>query len=407
MMRRGAQAGVQAGRRCISGVAPVLHFPKTVAGSKEEQVAKNTAAALDFTRAQLGEKPAPYTRKYTHGIAEIQKEVEDTLKSTGASAPPLQAGAELKTSDVVERVLRHGVLSYLKNEGTYDWEGLEKWLVYTPTDAQEFSKLKREVEDKIKYAEYKKDHSAPLVPEFDWAAEYAEAIDREVVSEKRNRYDKIASQTFERDESAIEAELAAYRRPKQDKLLDSLVDQLTQFKPFLARQVIQAKLIERNAENQLSFARFADWNPDARDIAEAEHEAQPSGVATGEGYGVEESYKRYAEVRMRTTEEVLDRMDRTQAERAADSSSGGGSAVETKRAALMAEIIKLQTRGAREEEDTKADDDDAEDAEAKEAAAAAAKAAKEKEMERYQVDPNKIKQKGLIGLTFLDADASA
>jgi len=405
MMRRGAQVGVQAGRRCISGVAPVLHFPKTAAGCKE----KNTAAALEFIRAGMGEKPAPYTRKYTHGIAEIQKEVEDTLKSTGVEAPELQPGAELKTSDVVERVLRHGVLSYLKAEGTYDWDALEKWLVYTPTDAQEFSRLKREVEDKQKYADYKKDNKGTLLPVFDWATEYAEAIDREVVSEKRGRYDKIASQTFERDEAAIDAELAAYRKPKQDKLLDTLVDQLTLFKPFLAKQVIQAKLIERNAEHQLSFSRFADWNPDARDIAEAEHEAQPSGVATGEGYGVEETYKRYAEVRMRTTEEVLDRMDKVQAERAADSSggSGSGSAVEVKRAALMAEIIKLQTRGARDEEETKGDEEGDEDVEAKEAAAAAAKAAKEKEMERFQVADAKIKEKGLIGLSFLPADASA
>lgn len=393
------------GRRCISGVAPVLHFPKTAAGCKE----KNTAAALEFIRAGMGEKPAPYTRKYTHGIAEIQKEVEDTLKSTGVEAPELQPGAELKTSDVVERVLRHGVLSYLKAEGTYDWDALEKWLVYTPTDAQEFSRLKREVEDKQKYADYKKDNKGTLLPVFDWATEYAEAIDREVVSEKRGRYDKIASQTFERDEAAIDAELAAYRKPKQDKLLDTLVDQLTLFKPFLAKQVIQAKLIERNAEHQLSFSRFADWNPDARDIAEAEHEAQPSGVATGEGYGVEETYKRYAEVRMRTTEEVLDRMDKVQAERAADSSggSGSGSAVEVKRAALMAEIIKLQTRGARDEEETKGDEEGDEDVEAKEAAAAAAKAAKEKEMERFQVADAKIKEKGLIGLSFLPADASA
>lgn len=396
---------MQAGRRCISGVAPVLHFPKTAAGCKE----KNTAAALEFIRAGMGEKPAPYTRKYTHGIAEIQKEVEDTLKSTGVEAPELQPGAELKTSDVVERVLRHGVLSYLKAEGTYDWDALEKWLVYTPTDAQEFSRLKREVEDKQKYADYKKDNKGTLLPVFDWATEYAEAIDREVVSEKRGRYDKIASQTFERDEAAIDAELAAYRKPKQDKLLDTLVDQLTLFKPFLAKQVIQAKLIERNAEHQLSFSRFADWNPDARDIAEAEHEAQPSGVATGEGYGVEETYKRYAEVRMRTTEEVLDRMDKVQAERAADSSggSGSGSAVEVKRAALMAEIIKLQTRGARDEEETKGDEEGDEDVEAKEAAAAAAKAAKEKEMERFQVADAKIKEKGLIGLSFLPADASA
>jgi len=395
---------VQAGRRCISGVAPVLHFPKTAAGSKE----KNTAAALEFIRAGMGEKAEPYTRKYTHGIVEIQKEVEDTLKSTGAEAPALQPGAELKTSDVVERVLRHGVLSYLKAEGTYDWDALEKWLVYTPTDSQEFSRLKRAVDDKMKYADYKKDNKGTLVPGFDWAGEYAEAIDREVVSEKRGRYDKIASQTFERDEAAIDAELAAYRKPKQDELLDTLVDQLTMFKPFLAKQVIQAKLIERNAEHQLSFSRFADWNPDARDIAEAEHEAQPSGVATGEGYGAEESYKRYAEVRMRTTEDVLDRMDKVQAERLSDSSSGGGgSAVEVKRAALMADIIKMQTRGARDDDDNKGEEDGDEDVEAKEAAAAAAKAAQEKEMERYQVADAQIKEKGLIGLKFLDAEAAS
>eukprot|EP01062_Namystynia_karyoxenos_P053955 TRINITY_DN4403_c0_g1_i3.p2 TRINITY_DN4403_c0_g1~~TRINITY_DN4403_c0_g1_i3.p2 ORF type:complete len:410 (+),score=213.45 TRINITY_DN4403_c0_g1_i3:106-1335(+) len=409
MRRAVAAAAARAGARGICGQAPVLHFPKAAAESKDAQVARNTAVALELLRAQLGEKPEPYTRKYTVTIAELQKEIEDVLKSCGQESGELQDGKELTSMQVIERVLRHGVLTYLKNEGQYDWAAMEKWLVYTATDGQEFNKLKRSVEDAAKYKQFQGEHGGqPCLPELDWAAEYAAATDREAVAEKRRRYDAVAASTFERNEATISATLAEHRKPTQDKLLDTLVDQVSMFKPFLAKQVIQTKLIERNADGQLSFSRFVDWNPDARDIAELETETAQQRIATLEPLGFDETYKRYAEVRMRTKEEVLERMDRRQQELAASStSSAAGGAEDSKRAALMAEILKLQTRGAKEAD---APEEGAEevDPEAQEAAQAAAVAAKEKEMERYRVSPEAVKAKGLIGLQFLDkAEASA
>eukprot|EP01062_Namystynia_karyoxenos_P053954 TRINITY_DN4403_c0_g1_i2.p1 TRINITY_DN4403_c0_g1~~TRINITY_DN4403_c0_g1_i2.p1 ORF type:complete len:443 (+),score=191.66 TRINITY_DN4403_c0_g1_i2:100-1329(+) len=404
MRRAASTAARRAGQRGLCGQAPVLHFPKAATESREAQVARNTAVALELLRAQLGERPQPYTRKHSASIQEIQKEIEDVLKSCGTESGPLQDGRELTSMQVIERVLRHGVLTYLKNEGQYDWDGLEKWLVYTATDGQEFNKLKRQVEDTQKYEQYKGEHGGrACVPDFDWAAEYAGATDREVVSEKRKRYDAVAATTFDRNVKAISDEMSAHRKPAQDKLLDTLVDQVTMFKPFLAKQVIQTKLIERNADGQLSFSRFVDWNPDARDIAELETETAQQRIATLEPLGFDETYKRYAEVRMRSKEEVLERMDRRQQELAASSASAaGGGAEDSKRAALMAEIIKLQTRGAKEA-DAPEEGAEEEDPEAKEAAQAAAVAAKEKEMERYRVSPEAVKAKGLIGLQFLDA----
>eukprot|EP01065_Artemidia_motanka_P034252 TRINITY_DN414_c0_g1_i4.p1 TRINITY_DN414_c0_g1~~TRINITY_DN414_c0_g1_i4.p1 ORF type:complete len:429 (+),score=193.69 TRINITY_DN414_c0_g1_i4:69-1289(+) len=406
MRRAVASAGLVAGRRGLCGVAPVLHFPKVVTASREEQVAKNTSAALDLLRAKLGDKPEAYQRKYSQGIADIQKEIEATLKACGTEAAPLEDGKELTSIQVIERVLRHGVLSYMKAEGTYDWESMEKWLVYTGTDSQEYNRLRREVEGKAKYAEYKATNTGSCVPNFNWEEEYAAATDREAVAEKRKRYDAVAASTFDRDEAAISAEMADYRKPSQDKLLDTLVEQLVMFKPFLAKQVIQAKLIERNADGQMTLARFVDWNPDARDVAEAEFEAQMSTVGLGQAYGVEEGYKRYADVRMRTKEEVLERMERKQQEMAASSAGGGSTgAADAKRAALMAEILKLQNRGAKDTEEK--EEKEEEDPEAKEARLAAEKAAHEKEMERYQVSDSAVQAKGLIGLAFLSKAEAA
>ncbi|KAJ9456942.1 hypothetical protein DIPPA_22291 [Diplonema papillatum] len=294
--------------RAITGVAPVLHFP--AAAKNKDQVSLNTAKALEMIKAQLGAKPEPYTRKFDTPFAQIKSEVETILKSCGSKEEPLQDGKELTQMQVIERVLRHGICSYEKDEGACSFEDMQKWLVYTPSDLMEFNKLKREKEVAEKYEQFKASNTEPVLPKFDWAAEYEAVLDREIVSEKRHRYDQVAATSFERDEAAIEAELKAYKKPVMDESLDRLIEQVQLFKPFLAKKVIQAKLIERNMDGQLTFSRFADWNPDARDISELHTEAQLARPGSIEEplTSFDETSKRYAEVRMKTKEEVLETM---------------------------------------------------------------------------------------------------
>jgi len=385
-------------KRTITGVAPVLHFPKQekIGGSAE-----NTAVALEILRLRLGEKPAPHSRKYSQGIDEIQELIESTLASCGKSGE-LKDGQAVAPMQVIERVLRHGVWSYRKNEGSTNYGEMGKWLVYTAKDSSSFSKMQREAEADAKYALYKKENPGACLPSFDWAAEYGAATDREIASEKRKRYDRVAATDYSRDENAIAAEKAAYKQPEQDKLLDKLIEQTMQFKPFLAKQVIQAKLIERHQDQQLTYARFVDWNPDARDIADLEVDCQVKTTAKPldlDQYYWEETHKRYADTRMRTKEEVLERMDRAQAE----DSSGGGAAGsgDAARAALIAEIVKLQTRGVSAEEETPEGATE-EDQEAKAAKKAAKEEALRAEEAKFQVSSDAVGAKGLLGLEFLN-----
>eukprot|EP01060_Flectonema_neradi_P024594 TRINITY_DN3351_c0_g2_i1.p1 TRINITY_DN3351_c0_g2~~TRINITY_DN3351_c0_g2_i1.p1 ORF type:complete len:408 (+),score=116.43 TRINITY_DN3351_c0_g2_i1:56-1279(+) len=388
--------------RTISGVAPVIYFPSTKACP--DQVATNTKKVIDTIRAQLGEKPAPYTRKYATDFKHIKGEVDAILGSCGSDEAPLQDGKEITQMQVIERVLRHGICSYEMNEGNCSPADMEKWLLYTATDSQEFSKLQREAEEKKSYDAFKASNPETTLPEFDWAAEYANAVDREVVAEKRLRYEKVAATTFARDEAAIKAELEAYKRPAQDKLLDNLIDQINTFKPFLAKQVIQAKLIERNIDGQLTFSRFADWNPDARDAAEVLAETRLAIPDDVEPLPVDETVKRYADVRMKTKEEIIEKMDSVQqAEMAA--SGGGGSSMsggDARRAALMQEIMRLQAGASSK------DDSSSEKKETKEEKAAreeAARLAHEKEMARFNVPESVVLQQGVLGLEFMETKA--
>eukprot|EP01059_Diplonema_ambulator_P019813 TRINITY_DN33472_c0_g1_i1.p1 TRINITY_DN33472_c0_g1~~TRINITY_DN33472_c0_g1_i1.p1 ORF type:complete len:406 (+),score=187.31 TRINITY_DN33472_c0_g1_i1:61-1278(+) len=387
--------------RGIAGVAPVLHFPSVAPAA--DQKAVNTAKALAMIRAQLGEKPAPYTRKYNTSFNQLKSEIDTILAACGTQGSPLVDGQELTQMQVIERVLRHGLCSFAKNEGTCSYEDMEKWLVYTAADQMNFNKLKKEAEHKEKYDAFKATHPNNTLPELDWAKEYAATIDREIVAEKRLRYDEIANTSFERDEAAVEAELKAYKQPVQDALLDSLVDQVNMFRPFLAKQVIQAKLIERNMDGQLTFSRFADWNPDARDAAELNFETHPEVYGTAEDLlGLSDTLKRYAEVRMRTKEEVLETMDGAQ--QAAMAKIGGDAsmgAAEARRAQLLAEIIRMQSRVAGTDDTAK---DSTESQEDKEAKAEAARLAKEAEMAKFRVSDAVVKQKGLLGLNFISAD---
>jgi len=258
---------------------------------------------------------------------------------------------------LIERCLRHAVWSYHKDEGKLDFAQLAKWIVYTPQDETKFNLLKRQAELKELYAAFKKRRvdggipDAPL-PKINWAQEYANAVDREVVAEKRFRYDTLAVNTTDRDESQIEALNKQYRKPTQDKRLDEIAEQLERFKPVLAREAIMQRLTIKHLEGQLGVWRYLDWNPEVRDRAELETDANyPWWQAQWEE-------RRLLQIRLRSKNEVREIMEKTQTTKQLEIEArnpskavavDGGNAARDK---LLKEVLALQARLNRREEET-------------------------------------------------------
>lgn len=251
---------------------------------------------------------------------------------------------------LIERVLKHAYWSYQKDQGNFNWEEIEKWVVYTPGDVQKFAALKREVELKAKYQSFvqaRKAAGGPNVslPAMNLDKEYAAAIDREVLVEKRARYDALAVNTTERDESAVTALMNEYSKPAQDKRLDNLVDLLEKFKPVLAREAITQRLTVKHLQGQLSFARWMDWNPEVRDRCELEVEN-----LNNEYIEINEE-ARVSRIRLRTVNEVKGVMEKAQITEQAAAGASAGAQVAKKggkdtsaRDKLLREIIALQSR---------------------------------------------------------------
>lgn len=361
MLRSANSAVVRvAGARTIVGVAPVLNLgqvkPKL---SKEEQVKKNTNIAIDMIRRFKGDAPKAYTRRHTKSFEEIQKEVETLLGGAEKMRKKTTDDAPMDKLSVMERCLRHGVWSYLKEEGKYDFAEMEKWLVYTGTDVSRLGQLKREAELKGKYAAFKtkraeKGGSDACLPAFNWSTEYSKTVDRELVEEKRNRYDVMAANTTARDEAAIEAVLGSYRKSAQDERLDKLVDMLERFKPVLAREAILQRLTIKHLEGQLGVWRYMDWMPDVRDRAELEADNYCH------QWFLECEEKRLLTIRLRSKNEVKEVMEKKQAEMisssAQTSSASAGGKDDSARQKLLAEVLALQAKvgRAKEEKETKA-----------------------------------------------------
>jgi hypothetical protein len=349
-MRRVAVNSVFAGARSISGTAPVLHFPKlTPKLPKDKQVAKNTNIALTLLRRFKGAVPAAYTRTTTATAEQLEKEIEQLLG--GAEKLRKKAGDDqpMDKLTLMERCLRHGLWSYYKDEGKLNLEAIEKWCVYTSRDEAAFTQMKRQAELKTLYAAFKKRRQeaglpdAPL-PKIDWAQEYANAVDREVVAEKRIRYDALAVNTTERDEAKIEALQAQYRRPLQEKRLDDLAQLLEKFKPVLAREAIMQRLTIKHLEGQLAVWRYLDWNPEVRDRAELElcqNQYWP--------WNIHEE-RRMSLIRLRSKKETAEIMEKNQTTRQMEIdaanprkvvAAAGGNAERDK---LLKEVLALQAR---------------------------------------------------------------
>jgi len=357
-MRRLSSVSAVSGARALSGVAPVLHFPALSATQpKDQQVKKNTKVALELVKRFKGEIPAAYTRKSTATSDSIEKEIEALLGGAAKLRKAVTDDQPMDKLTLMERCLRHGLWSYLKDEGKLDFNQIQKWIVYTPSDETSFAKLKRAEELKVTLANFRKVRAekglpdAPL-PNTNWAQEYKQAVDREVVAEKRFRYDQLAVNTTDRDEAQIEALLAQYRKPVQEKRLDDLVELLEKFKPVLAREAIMQRLTIKHLEGQLGVWRYLDWNPEVRDRAELECDLN------GLQWWSPLEERRLLKVRLRSKTEVAEVMEKSQNAKAAEIEAANPSVKQVSsgdnatRDKLLKEVLALQARMNRREEES-------------------------------------------------------
>ena len=307
MRRVSTQTLAVAGARSVVGVAPVLYFPPASTKSRDEQVKKNTKIALELTKRFKGDLPAAYTRKHSLTAAQIEKEIEMLLGGAEKLRKSVSNDQPMDKLTLMERCLRHGLWSYYKDEGSNNFEQIEKWLVYTEQDFAQVAQAKRQSEMKEKYAAFKARKAADgkpeaCLPEFNLATEYAQVFDRETVVEKRFRYDTLSANTTERDEAKLDELNTQYRKPTQDKRLDELCELLERFKPVLAREAILQRLTIKHLEGELSIYRYLDWMPEVRDRCELE--------CDGRGYmwTMKPEEKRRSAVCLRSHNELTDIM---------------------------------------------------------------------------------------------------
>lgn len=327
----------------------MMYFPPVpfASVSEEEQIKKNTKIAIEMIRRYKGEAPASYTRKHTATIEELEKEIEALLGGAQKMRKATTDDQPMDKLALMERCLRHALWSYHKDEGKYDFDEIARWVVYTPEDEVKLAQMKRQVEAKSKLAAYRAKRAeqglpeAP-VPRINWGEEYNNVTDRELVNEKRIRYDTIAANTMERDEAQIEAVLQQYRKPVQDKRLDDLVDLLERFKPVLAREAIMQRLTIKHLEGQLGVWRYMDWCPEVRDRAELEVDV------SGFQWWSPLEERRLLPVRLRSVNEVREIMAQTQSSKAAEASphsqQASQSAGDGDRERLLKEVLALQAR---------------------------------------------------------------
>lgn len=359
-MRRLSSQATVAGSRSIVGVAPVLHFPAAAPKlTKDQQIKKNTKIALELVKRFKGAAPAAYTRQTTATIDQVEKEIETLLGGAEKFRKNVTEDQPMDKLTLMERCLRHGLWSYRKDEGKLNFDEMGKWVVYTTADEINFANLKREQELKEKYAAFRKRRQenglpdAPL-PKAMWAYEYNQAVDREVVAEKRIRYDQLAVNTTERDEAQVEALIQQYRKPLLDKRLDALVTLLEQFKPVLAREAIMQRLTIKHLEGQLGIWRYLDWCPEVRDRAELECDLN------GLQWWAPCEERRLLQVRLRSKHEVTEIMEKTQATKAAEAEAANPSASKSiggddnTRDKLLKEVLALQARINKRDDETAA-----------------------------------------------------
>ena len=400
--------------RGITGVAPTIFIPKLAPldfTAHETQIEKNTAVAIELVRCIKGPKPEPYTRKHTATFHELSTEVESLIGSASKLRRDVRDYEPLDKLSAMERSLRHVMWSYIRDEEgnsknlyedpSFDadayFSGLEKWISYTNADQQRIERMKDEFERNKRYFQLKQKRLEALksdpnaadhvtLPTMDFEAEYKNVADREVVVEKRIRYNTLNIKTTLKDEAAIDAEMAAYLRPIQLKRLDQICDLLEAFKPLLAREAILQRLTIKHLEGQLGIWRYLDWNPEVRDRAELEADNNC------QQWWMPNEEKRLQGVRLYTKTELSERAEKRQlavVKKATTKLSGADDEQSKQREKLLQEIINMQQRIGRkegdEEEDTKSQ-------------VQLDRPAAEEEV-LISIDKDVVKEKGLFGLS--------
>ncbi|CCW68480.1 unnamed protein product [Phytomonas sp. Hart1] len=339
----------------ISGVAPVLYFPPSAATiiNKEEQIKKNTNIALEMIRSQKGPLPPPYARKTTATIEAIEGEINAILGDSEKMRRSATNDQPMDKLSLMERCLRHALWSYYKEEAKYNFKEMSKWLVYTHEDETQMAQLKRQVEEKEKLIAFREKNGSKNLPDsslfrLDWNKEYESMIDRELINEKRLRYDTLALNTTERDEAQISKLLQRYRKPAQDKRLDDLVELLERFKSVFAREAIMQRLTIKHLEGQLGVWRYMDWCPEVRDRAELELDI------TGWQWWSPFEERRVMPIRLRSLNEVRKIMGKKQTQKAAELaelSPKGSKSSDGDRERLLKEILSIQASIYRRDEE--------------------------------------------------------
>lgn len=352
MLRKASAAVCPMGARSIVGAAPVLHLARAEATeSRDAQIKKNTNIAVEMIKRFKGPLPAPYTRRHTKSFADVQKDVETLLGGASKMRRVVTDDQPMDKLSVMERCLRHAMWNYLKDEGNREFAEMEKWIVYTGSDETRLAQLKRQADLKDKYKAFKakraeKGGPQNFAPAFNWAEEYNNTLNRELVAEKRHRYDVVAANTTERNEGEIETLLGAYRKPQQERRLDELVDMLERFKPMLAREAIMQRLTVKHLEGQLGVWRYMDWMPEVRDRAELEADNY------AQQWWLEWEEKRLLGIKLRSKNEVREVMEKKQMELAAKETKvvATGSKDNSARQKLLQEVIALQQRVNRKDD---------------------------------------------------------
>ena len=395
-------------------MAPTLFIPKIASKDFKEheaQIEKNTAVALELLQCIKGAKPAQYTRNHTATFAEISKEVENLIGSSSKLKRNVRDNEPLDKLSAMERALRHVIWSYIRDEESCssrkfedtDFDSqkhfaeMEKWICYTVADSQRLTVMKDDFEKNKRYHQLKKNRLEALrtdpssidqiaQPSMDLEAEYKNVVDREIVVEKRIRYNNLSIKTSLKNDTLVDAENAAYLKPIQEKRLDQLVNLLESFKPLLAREAILQRLTIKHIEGQLGIWRYLDWNPEVRDRAELEADN------CCHQWWMPNEEKRLQGVRLLTKNELSERAEKKQSavqQKAAARGSGGEDEKSKQRDKMLQEIIQLQQRIGRKEGD--------DDGDVKSQGEGDSKVADAEEVV-ISIEQSVVKEKGLFGL---------
>lgn len=239
MLRLFARTTGIARGRGIYGVAPVLHL--NAASALPVPLPASQTAGVKLSHILPAE-----TRRYPDWDIQRIKDANEQLSAYIRNAIP---ELEKEVDNIAEaRNLPTEVVTALKKFARGESLGID--------DLQgDIATLLKEVgeEDAVIKQSF-------AVPEFDWDREYADAIDREVVEEKRLRWDNFAK-------------IQLHALPGDKEALLPTLDSLVEVGVYMQKAAISfyhmASFLRKYKSGELSLTQFMDWWPMARDDAQA------------------------------------------------------------------------------------------------------------------------------------------